>query len=125
MILDSLTPIFAASQVANPLDQLGVQPAPRNLLGMRAGDMLLIMTIAVVLALVLVVWAVYFRKPKSERSESRVYKSRPYIEEREDGTIRKRKKHKRLRRHHRTRNPTLAEVGGLPPLKGDSTPPPI
>ncbi|HEY6227045.1 MAG TPA: hypothetical protein VI282_07990, partial [Verrucomicrobiae bacterium] len=60
-----------------------------------------------------------------ERGESRTYKSRPYAEERDDGTIRKRKKQKRLRRHHRTRNPTLSEVGGLPPLKSDSTPPPI
>jgi hypothetical protein len=125
MILDSLTPLFAAADVMGPLDQLGVQPAPRNLLGMRASDMLLIITIAVVLAAVLVIWAVYFRKPKSDRGHSRDYKSRPYVEERPDGTIRKRKKSKRLRRQHRHRNPTLAEVGGLPPLKGDSTPPPI
>lgn len=124
MILN-LTPIFAAAEAQNPLDQLGVQPAPRNLIGMRATDMLLILTIAVVLSAVMIIWAVYFRKPKSDGSESRQYKSRPYVEERPDGTIRKRKKSKRLRRQHRQRNPTLAEVGGLPPLKSDTTLPPI
>lgn len=124
MIFASLTPMFAEARVTNPLDQLGVQPAPRNLLGMRAEDILLIIAITLVMAVVLIVWALYFRKPKNE-SNSRVYKSRPYVEEREDGTIRKRKKHRRLRREHRTRNPTLAEVGGLPPVKTDPTPPPI
>ena len=119
-----LAPIFAANQVQNPLDQLGVAPAPRNLLGMRVTDILLIIAITLLLGLILLAWAVYFRKPKAERN-SRTYESRPYVEERDDGTIRKRKKRKRLRRNHRDRNPTLAEVGGLPPLKGDSAPPPI
>jgi hypothetical protein len=123
MSLLNLTPIFAAA-VNNPIDQLPVQPAPRNLLGMRASDMMLIIGVAFVLSLGLLLWAVYIRKPKRESSE-RVYNSRPYVEERPDGTIRKRKKSRRRRRDHRQRNPTLAEVGGLPPLKSDSTPPPI
>jgi len=117
-------PIFAANPVQGPLDPFGVQPAPRNLLGMRATDMLLIIAATLLVGLTLVLWAVYIRKPKSERHD-RTYKSRPYVEERDDGTVRKRKKRKRLRREHRERNPTLAEVGGLPPLKGDSAPPPI
>jgi hypothetical protein len=79
MISKFLTPIFAAAEVQNPLDQLGVQPAPRNLIGMRATDMLLILTIAVVLSALMIVWAVYFRKPKCERGEARQYKSRPYV----------------------------------------------
>ena len=120
----NFVPIFAAAETANPLDQLGVQPAPRNLLGMRATDMLLIIAITLFLGLILLAWAVYIRKPKAERGE-RNYQSRPYVEEREDGTIRKRKKRKRHRRDHRQRNPTLAEVGGLPPPKGDAAPPPI
>ena len=32
--------------------------------------------------------------------------------------------HKRKRRHHRPRNPTLAETGGLPPPRRDGPPPP-
>lgn len=125
-MLASFHPIFAETAPVNQaLDKLGVPAAPANLLGMRASDMLLIITIAVVLGLILLLWAVYIRKPKGERTSSRVYKSRPYIEEREDGTIRKRKKSKRPRRHHRQRNPTLAEVGGLPPVKTGAPPPPI
>ena len=120
MTLPGFTPILAAQ---NTLDQLGVQAAPRNLLGMRASDMILIMSIAVMLSLALIIWAVFIRKPKEK--EERVYHSRPYVEERDDGTIRKRKKHRRRRRDHRQRNPTLAEVGGLPPVKTDPTPPPI
>jgi hypothetical protein len=117
--------ILAASTVADPLGQLGVQPAPRNLLGMRLTDILLIMAVTLLLATALILWAIFLRRPKDDPAHPRVYKSRPYAEERDDGTIRKRKKHKRLRRHHRTRNPTLAEAGGLPPMKSDSTPPPI
>jgi hypothetical protein len=119
MTLPGFTPFLAAQ---NTLDQLGVQAAPRNLLGMRASDMILIMSIAVMLGLALIIWAVFIRKPKEKE---RVYHSRPYVEERDDGTIRKRKKHRRRRRDHRQRNPTLAEVGGLPPVKTDPTPPPI
>ena len=123
MSLFNLTPIFAAA-VNNPLDALPVQPAPRTLLGMRVGDMMVLIGIATLLALALLIWAVFIRKPKRESSE-RVYNSRQYVEELEDGTIRKRKKRKRQRRDHRGRNPTLAEVGGLPPLKSDSPPPPV
>ena len=124
MSLFNLTPIFAASVVEKAIDQLPVQPAPRTLLGMRMSDMVLLIGIAILLGVALLIWAVFIRGPKQER-EQHNYESRKYVEEREDGTIRKRKKHRRRRRDHRQRNPTLAEVGGLPPLKSDSTPPPI
>ena len=124
MSLFNLTPIFAASAVQSAIDQLPVQPAPRTLLGMRMSDMVLLIGIAILLGVALLIWAVFVRGPKQEREQHK-YESRKYVEEREDGTIRKRKKHRRRRRDHRQRNPTLAEVGGLPPLKSDSTPPPI
>lgn len=123
MSLWNFAPILAAAVVQNPIDQLP-QAAPRNLLGMRASDVMLLLGVAFVLALVLLVWAVYIRKPKREQND-RVFESRKYIEELDDGTIRKRKKHRRRRRDHRGRNPTLSEVGGLPPMKGDSATPPI
>jgi hypothetical protein len=124
MSLFGLTPIFAATVVESAINQLPVQPAPRTLLGMRLSDMLLLVGVALLIAVALIIWAVFIRGPKDERSE-RNYHSRKYVEERDDGTIRKRKKHRRRRRDHRQRNPTLAEVGGLPPLKSDSTSPPI
>jgi len=117
-------PIFAATTVQSAIDQLPVQPAPRTLLGMRLSDMMLLIGIALLLGVALLIWAVFIRGPKDLRDEPK-YHSRKYVEERDDGTIRKRKKHRRRRRDHRQRNPTLAEVGGLPPLKSDSTSPPI
>jgi hypothetical protein len=61
-----------------------------------------VMVLAVGLAVGLVaVWAVVYR-PKSKK--------------------RKRKQHRK--RHHRQHNPTLAEKGGLPPLRSPNQPPP-
>jgi hypothetical protein len=118
----SVVPIFGAANDA--LDQLGVQAAPRTLIGMRASDMILILTVAVLIATALIIWAVYIRKPTTDRdSRVRVHKSRSNTEERDDGTIRKRKKHKRARRAHRSRNPSLAEAGGLPPVRQGERPP--
>ena len=34
----------------------------------------------------------------------------------------KRRRHRRSRRRHRPRNPTLAETGGLPPIRPESAP---
>jgi hypothetical protein len=75
--------------------------------------------------LLLVLWAIFIRKPRNEHARTRVYKSPSDVEELDDGTIRKKKRLKRRRRDHRTRNPTLAEAGGLPPMRSDDGPPPI
>ena len=36
----------------------------------------------------------------------------------------KKRKHKQRRRHHRQHNPTLAQTGGLPPVRDPNLPPP-
>lgn len=38
---------------------------------------------------------------------------------------RRRRKWHRRRREHRPRNPTLAETGGLPPIRSEDKPPPL
>src|SRR5687768_11358908 len=81
--------------------------------GLQAFDILVIIAVALLLMTALVCWAIFIRKPKAETRE-RVYKSKPRVEETEDGMIRKRKKHRRQRREHRQRNPPLSEAGGLP-----------
>ena len=64
--------------------------------------MFLVMVVAIGLAIGLVaIWAIVFR-PKSKK--------------------RKRKEHRK--RHHRQHNPTLAEKGGLPPMRAPNQPPP-
>jgi hypothetical protein len=87
-------------------------------------DLLVIIAVALLLLTALVCWAIFIRKPKAE-TRDRVYKSQLKVEETDDGQIRKRKKHKRPRREHRQRNPTLNEAGGLPPVRPSGNPPPI
>ncbi len=47
--------------------------------------------------LVAFIWAIFFRKNSKRRR-------------------------KRRHRHHRSHNPTLAEIGGLPPVRGENNP---
>ena len=42
----------------------------------------------------------------------------------EDGQVLLRKRRRRRRREHRPRNPTLAETGGLPPIRTEGPPKP-
>lgn len=91
--------------------------------GLQTMDLLMIIAAALLLLTALVCWAIFIRRP--DEGEKRDYKTRPHIQETEDGRIRKRKKHKRLRREHRQRNPTLSEAGGLPPVRPSGSPPPI
>jgi ABC-type nickel/cobalt efflux system permease component RcnA len=78
-----------------------------------------------VIGLVLL-WAVFLRKPRRQHHHHSHHHSRA-----EDGSDTadstsspKRRKWRRRRRDHRPRNPTLAETGGLPPLRSDGPPPP-
>jgi hypothetical protein len=125
--LSMISPMLAA---ADPLDILGggppVRPS-RNLMGLQITDLLLVIICILAILTVLIIWAVFIRKPKNDQARTRIYKShhRTDVEERDDGTIRKRKRHKRQRRAHRQRNPTLSEAGGLPPMRSDSTSPPV
>ena len=74
-----------------------------------------------VLGVVLLVigWAVFFRKPARRRERGRLVDAAPL--EKESGSKGGRR---RRRRMHRGRNPTLAETGGLPALRGGSGPEP-
>ena len=64
--------------------------------------MFVVMVLAIGLAVgVVTIWAVLFR-----------------------GKSKKRKRAKHRKRHHRQHNPTLAEKGGLPPMRAPDEPPP-
>jgi hypothetical protein len=102
-------------------------------------DALLILGAVLALTLVLIVWAKYGRKWKRRRSEYRkptrstatAAASLALEAPDEVGALsdrhhrsRRRKKYRRRREEHRQRNPTLAETGGLPPMReGQTTPP--
>ena len=118
----SLIPILAAANDMLSADDLRTPATVAR--GLQMSDVLVIIAVALLLLTALVCWAIFIRKPKAETRE-RVYKSRPHVEETEDGQIRKRKKHRRPRREHRQRNPTLNEAGGLPPVRPADDHPPI
>lgn len=93
-------------------------------------DLLLILAAALALTLVLLLWAKYFRKSKSVGSRSVILSAPRETEDEEEeehaghSGHRHRRKRKRKKHDHRSRNPTLAETGGLPPMRGEGPPPP-
>lgn len=103
-----------------------VRPGGGGGLGKLPGlgtDILAIVGAGIFVFVVLMIWAVYFRKkPREGPSPSRVsYRVR------EDGNIEEqaghKRRHRRRRKEHRGRNPTLAETGGLPPPRPQDVPP--
>jgi len=85
-----------------------------------------------VVVLLSVLWAVYFRKRRRHHSHhSRHHHHRQPgaeaqpAESTEQSSLRKRRKWRRRRRDHRPRNPTLAETGGMPPLRSERPPEPF
>jgi len=87
----------------------------------KTGLGLVIAAISGVIA-VIIVWALFFRKRRDEtmRRYREHFSSANAKEESSDpnGSGRSRRR-KRRRRDHAQRNPTLAETGGLPPVRND------
>lgn len=113
----------------SPLDRLQTLPqptsGPRPETGLVTRELLLVSGAVLLVVLILVVWAIYLRKPKRGRTHSPVLmdrdKSQSSSESRHSGRFRRR--FRRRRRPHRSRNPTLADTGGLPPARGDDVAP--
>jgi hypothetical protein len=121
----NIGPVLAAVTVSAPTaENLGLPPAaPAAVSSFRATDILLVILAVLLVMTVLVCWAIFVRKPKTDGTRTRIYKSKePREQELEDGTIRKKKRLKKPRRSHRNRNPTLSEIGGLPPMRSGDTP---
>ena len=91
-----------------------------------AGDALLIIVVGICLTLLLVPWAVHIWRRTGRRKRKYKRLAAP------DGRVESPAKpeshapfgERQRSRGHRPRNPTLAEVGGLPPLRPEGTPPP-
>ena len=101
--------------------------------GLSAGtrEGLIVVGAAVLVAVGVTVWVVFSRK--SRRRRHRHHHNHPDSHEQakaaeaadQDGApsgSRKRRKWRRPRREHRLRNPTLAETGGLPPVRTGGPP---
>ena len=84
-------------------------------------------------SVVLLVWAAFFRKHRRHHSHHHHHHHPAAGESRLPGTDaapasdppEPRRRRRRRRREHRPRNPTLAETGGLPPIRPDKPPEPL
>jgi type VI protein secretion system component VasK len=106
-------------------------PTPWYKLGPSFRNYLAICGAIALVTLLAVLWAVYLRKRKRRHSR------RPHSNDRREGAppaqqdqqgepaAGKRRRWRRRRRDHRPRNPTLAETGGLPPLREERPPEPF
>lgn len=100
--------------------------------GLLISDVFLIVAAALTLLLLLLLWARYFRNLKFNKPRSgghKVYRDSAAAQEErlqaeaqaeaQAAEARRRYKYRYRRRDHRSRNPTLAETGGLPPERVD------
>ena len=93
---------------------------------------LIVFTAIMLVVVPVLVWAVFLRKSRRQHSHHhRRHHSRDPARDAAaaegDGVTsqpRKRRKWRRPRREHRPRNPTLAETGGLPPIRMNEPPEP-
>jgi FtsZ-interacting cell division protein ZipA len=116
--------LFAAASDGldkNPLPE----PVPVNLFGLGLREILIVVGVAVILGLLLFLWAYFTYKDRRHRSGNHL--SRPiYRADKKavDADPKKVKLRKKRRRHpdHLPRNPTLGETGGLPPMRSDEPP---
>ena len=91
-------------------------------------DMTLVLGLIGLLVTALVVWAWFIRGPKKHPDEDHrpnLQPSKPDVTVTEDGRERHRKKKRVRRRDHRQRNPTLDQVGGLPPPRNPQESPSV
>jgi len=79
-----------------------------------------------VVTVIILVWAIFIRKPRDDRPRRYQYPALPEKEgaknEQMGSSGRPFRRKKRRRRAHRQRKPTLAETGGLPPVRNDDFP---
>ena len=122
-----------------------VQPLSPKPLGSGAnqifGDLFWVIAAALGVGLILLIWAKYLRRSnRKNRRHSRPgivsnsLKTLPATDteteaeddsEEESGEGSERRRRRRRKRGHRPRNPTLAETGGLPPVRPPESRPPM
>jgi hypothetical protein len=116
--------LFISLQNLNPLGPADLGPER----GMILKDILLIVGIGGLFAVLLVFWAVRY----VQRGKRRRHRSKPAILQNADETESadgasaprpyRHRRRRRRRREHRSRKPSLAETGGLPPVRSDEPP---
>ena len=107
--------IFTLASTGDPIEEL------RSQAGQAAGspisrDLLIVVGIGVFLALLVMIWAAYIRKPRSGTLE-RAQSEGPTNRAPSPTSSSRRGRRRKGTSEYRERNPTLAETRGLPPLK--------
>jgi hypothetical protein len=120
--------LFAASGMIDPLEDTPLpQHPPDTFFSSQMRDILLIIGAALIMALILFLWAYLTRKGRQSHSASSRGTRLIYRSER--GSSSDGQKHRRRRKRrpdhpdNLPRNPTLAEAGGLPPLRPEDPQP--
>jgi hypothetical protein len=93
--------------------------------GSVAGQILLVLGVVLAIGFVIFIWAAFFRKPhRRHHSYDLEGGGLPAPHKRRSKLARMlgKKRHKRRRRSEKPTNPTLAQIGGLPPHR-DQKPP--
>ena len=124
-----LTPAFilaAASPAAPDEDAIREAASRTSHTQFLGGETSLILGAVLVVAAAVFFWAIFIRKrPETQRGSMVLTRARPEDANRH-GSSGRRRRRKRKPEHPENlpRNPTLAEIGGLPPLRPDEPPPP-
>ncbi len=113
----NLHPVFIAQIPIEPQDAL----APWSSMSPAMRETLILVGAMAFIALLIALWAVFLRKRGRRRHH---HPHRHHHSQTERGPApeavpenRRRKWRRKRRRDHRPRNPTLAETGGLPPVR--------
>lgn len=85
-------------------------------------DLALVLAALAVLTLAILVWVVFFRERRRHSSSWHMRKRNHPSESRNGDGSERRRRRRRRRSEQRPRNPTLAETGGLPPVRGQPPP---
>jgi type VI protein secretion system component VasK len=96
-----------------------------------SGERLIIFKAIGAVTLLVLLWAIFLRKKRRRRREHHsahrhsskpAEVAQPPKDESALSTPGKHRHRRHSNRHHRTRNPTLAETGGLPPIRSEGPP---
>lgn len=84
----------------------------------------IVIGVMVLVGIVIFMWAAFWRQPKRRRKHSYHHTSDentglPQREKHRSGLFHKRRRHHRQHSRERPMNPTLSQVGGLPPPRRD------
>ncbi len=129
--MSMLRPFLAQTLI--PTDAI---PGSWHWMGLTLKELLMVLGAVAVVTLLLFIWAAYFRKRPHRHSHHHHHHHSDDAEEasNSDSAVdsewlgsgdRRYRRKRRRRREHRPRNPTLAETGGLPPVRSERPPDPL